>query len=148
MSATFDYLTEQDRERLKGLPFPVALPNELPAGWQAKPLVIDADTYEGEVQDVSCEVSFAGPDSAAFTVMTTNGGIGDALVEDDAPLRIPNSEFGTVVVLASEDPEDPEIQSDWFPEDEGAPFYHCVQGEGVSDSDLKALVESLGLFTP
>ncbi len=146
MSTTFDYLTEQDRERLRALPFPVALPSAIPADWVAQTPKVEVDAFEGE-EDVSFELTFSGPDSATLLFISTNGGIGDALIEDDTPKCFEHSRFGRIVVLASEDPEDPELQSDWFPEVEDSPCYHSFRGDGVSDSDLKSFVVSLELFT-
>lgn len=142
---SFAYLSESDRERLRQLPFPVALPQELPSGWSIQPFDIYTDPDDG---DTSLEVPFQGPQSARWSVLTTDGGLGDVLPgETDHSHRLIQSDvFGQILIHSFTEEEVPEVASDWFPEEEGASFYHAFRGANVSVEDLRALVDSLELL--
>lgn len=142
---SFAYLSESDRERLRQLPFPVALPQDLPSGWSVQPFDVFRDPEEGET---SLEIPFQGPQSARWSVMTTDGGVGDVIPgETDHSHRLVETEaFGQILVHSFTEEDVPEVASDWFPEEEGAPCYHAFRGANVSDGDLTAFVTSLDLF--
>lgn len=146
----FSYLTEPDREQLRRLPFSVALPQDLPPGWKAEPLIVFEDLEFPEQQEFSLEAPFVGPQSARWAVLTSNGGIGDVLAgETEHSFRaVDHQVFGNILVHSYREEDVPEIQSDWFPEDEEASCYHSFRGTNVSTQDLRTLVDSLELFEP
>lgn len=141
---SFAYLSDSDRERLRQLPFPVALPRELPAGWTLQPFEVFADP-DGET---SLEIPFQGPQSARWSVFTTDGGIGDVIPgETEHSHRLLETEtFGQVLVHSFTEDNLPEVASDWFPEEENAGCYHAFRGANLLDKDLQEFVGSLDLF--
>ncbi len=144
--ANFAYLSEADRERLRLLPFPVALPRELPHGWKAGPLELFEDQ---ENDEISLDANFTGPDSAQWSVANTPGGIGDTIPgEDEASHKlIQHPDFGQILVHFFREEKKAEVLSDWFPEVEDASAYHSFRGSDVSESDLKSLIASLAPYS-
>lgn len=145
MSVAFAYLSDADRERLRLLPFPVALPQRLPQGWTLQPPQIFEDPDDGET---SLEVPFQGPESARWSVTTTDGGVGDTIAgETEHSFKVVEHElFGNILVHSFKEDDVPEVQSDWFPEDEEAEVFHSFRGAHVLEGDLALLVRSLDLL--
>lgn len=139
MSQTFSYLSQGERERLRRLPFPVALPQKLPEGWQAQTLEITQD------EENIVEAPFLGPGNARVVVITADGGISD-VIEGDSPRSREHDLFGTIVVSTNSDSEASESQSCWFPIEVDEECYHCFTAENVPDEELWALVDSLARF--
>lgn len=142
---SFAYLSASDRQRLQQLPFPVALPQQLPAGWSAQPVQV----LEGpEEEDTSVEVVFLGPESARWSVLTANGGMGDVIPgeTDHNQQLIQHPVFGQLVMHRFVEDGRPELASDWFPEDEDGGIYHLVRGLNVPEAAQAALLSSLDLL--
>lgn len=145
MSTSFAYLSNSDRERLGQLPFPVALPHSLPQGWSMQPWQL---FQSEEDEETSLEVPFQGPNSATWSILTSDGGFGDVLPgETEHSQRLLDHEvFGSILVHSFVEDDTPEVVSDWFPEDEEATFFHAFRGSSLEASELQALLESLDLF--
>ena len=143
--ANFAYLSEAEREQLLRLSFPVVLPRMLPQGWTAKPLDLFEDLDNDEI---SLDATFTGPNSAQWSVVSTVGGIGDALPgEEEASFKlIKHPEFGQILVHFFREDDQAEVLSDWFPETEDAPAFHSFRGAQVSEADLEALISSLAAY--
>lgn len=144
--SNFAYLSEAERELLRQLSFPVALPRMLPQGWTAKPLDLFEDV---ENDEMSLDASFAGPNSAKWSVVSTVGGVGDAIPgEEDATFKlVEHSEFGQILVHFFREDDQAEVLSDWFPEAEEAPAFHSFRGAEVGEADLSALVSSIATYS-
>lgn len=142
---SFSYLGEKAREQLRQLPFPVALPKQLPPGWSLQPFEAYHDIDDG---DTSIEIAFQGPDQAAWSVMTTDGGMGDTIPGETDHMQkvVEHPAFGQFILHSFREDEKAEVASDWFPEEEGAAYYHAFRGVGVSPQDLQALIDSLELY--
>lgn len=145
MSPSFSYLSENDRERLRQLPFPVALPQWLPSGWSMRTLEIYVDP---EDEQTSLELPFEGPHPARWSILTSDGGFGDVLPgEIEHTHQMEEHElFGPISVHRFLEEGEPEVVSDWFPEDEEAGVYHAFRGAHLAEETLRALLESLELF--
>ena len=144
--ANFAYLSEGDRELLRRLSFPVALPTSLPLGWKALPF----DLYEdAENDEYSLDAIFEGPGAIRWSVVSTPGGIGDALPgEDEASFHlVQHPTFGQILVHQFVEEGRPEVLSDWFPEVEDAAAYHSFRGDQPSEADLSALIGSLATYS-
>jgi hypothetical protein len=124
----------------------VALPLQIPSGWTVQPPAIFED--DDEERTTSIELPFRGPQSASWSVVTTNGGLGDVIPgEDEQSHRLlQHPRFGQILVYSFKEEGTPEVASDWFPEEEDSPSYHAFHGANLSDSDLQAFVDALVLL--
>lgn len=141
----FDYLSSQERERLRQLPFPVALPGDLPAGWSALP----AEVFQEPDEQDGCgvQIAFQGPGSARLVLTTTSGGIGDPIAGETnhRSKLFPQAEFGEIFVnFWTEDGE--QILSDWFPQSDEASFFHSFRGTNIPEQELAGLIDRLTLL--
>lgn len=143
--ASFAYLSQADRDCLKRLSFPVVLPRELPGGWSAAPLELFEDL---ELDEVSLDANFLGPEGASWSVVSTPGGIGDAIPgeQDASHTLLQHPDFGQILVHFFSEEGRSEVLSDWFPEVEAASAYHSFRGSQVSRVDLDRLVGSLAVY--
>jgi hypothetical protein len=114
----------------------------LPAGWSLRPLIVFEDEETGET---SLEAPFAGPEAAHWSVVTADGGMGDALPMDTSEV-LESPAFGAILLHSGTHEGVAELQSDWFPDQEEAGFYHCFRGTSIRAADLHALVVSLELL--
>lgn len=140
MSDGFAYLTAEQRESLRGLPFPVLIPLELPDGWSVSSL--DAGTEDDET-DVNLTLSGAG---ASVVMMATDGGVGDALPGERTE-SLEHPELGTIFVEHYEEPDPDEFQTQWLALDD-CPASYALRGRGLDEAGLQALLDSLDLFEP
>lgn len=108
------------------------------------------EIYEDpEDQQFSLEASFQGPQSARWSVLTSDGGLGDTIPgeTDHSQRLVQHDVFGKILVHSFTEEEVPEVASDWFPEEEQAEFYHAFRGANISQEDLKLFLDRLELFS-
>lgn len=130
MSQPFHYLTSEQRESLRGLPFSVLLPTELPQGWRVEEFTSDAE------EDGASFTLGIGKGKARLNFLATNEGIGDP-PGGMKRTRHQHPQLGEIKV---EHEEDGDFLSDWIEVDGG---WFAVGGSDTLDVDLDALIPLL-----
>lgn len=136
---SFAYLTTEQRESLGELPFPVALPAELPDGWSSNSL---STSVEDEETDF--ELTLLGPDRAKVVFMATDGGVGDAVPGEATEIH-KHPELGKVFVERYEEPDPDEFQVQWFEIDDCAATF-AFRGSGLAEGEFEVFLGAIDLF--
>jgi len=133
MNSPFEYLTEQQKESLKGLPFRVLLPSELPLGWSVEEVDVS------EVEDGMSSAVTIKTATGKLNFLATNEGIGDPPGGARTTVHY-HPDFGSIKV---EFEDDGAFLCDWV-EVEGG--FGAVGGHDVDDGEIETAVTSLAVY--